>query len=239
MARKSRLEKLECWPDVLQLLRADTPVEDIALFIQEGKNEYLDASRDAVQQALYRFKRKMPPTEGEKVVSGKLDAWKKRLESAGDVMSEIDELERLYQIQMTRIDMGLKTEDQLNLLTRDMRKEVEVAATLLTDLAELKMKLGLLRRTPVEHSLTLGGGQASGPLLDQPESRRRLGSAAGTLLQALLQSSGDEVEAEEADFEIVEDQDEDQEAPKALPGPESGAQSHRGGEADAPCPKGT
>lgn len=60
----SKLERMECWPDVLALIENNEAVPRIAAFIHDQRQEYLDATREGLESALYYWIRK------DKAISG-------------------------------------------------------------------------------------------------------------------------------------------------------------------------
>ncbi len=51
----SKLERMSCFPKVKNMLEQGVSVKEVARFIQEEAKEYLDASRDTVAAAIYRY----------------------------------------------------------------------------------------------------------------------------------------------------------------------------------------
>lgn len=157
----------------------------VARFIQEERHEYASISRSGLGQQLTEFRKTMPP--GDLVQKRFPEVFDEAKEAVKESIDELKELEELYRIQMHRIGVDFKTEKGIGKLLPSMTSEIREARSILKDLAELKLEMGVLGRAPkdvhvgveVEATLTedvLGkfGDGAVQQVLQNPESRRKV-----------------------------------------------------------------
>lgn len=154
---------------------------DLAKFIQEESNELVGLSPSYVRKMLDEYRRTIPPAElllttqntkvannaTQKVVSG---------------LQELDELNRLYEIQMQRISIDVENEKKINKLFQTTGREIFYAMKILKQSSDLKMDLGIAKRQLGEVSVN---GQAAvqiadrysdgiGKVMTDPDSRRKV-----------------------------------------------------------------
>jgi hypothetical protein len=182
-----KLRGLKCFDELHDKVTAGISIEEIARWVHEEKQEYRDASRGAVERAIYRYKASLPVTE---LADGGAPAYLyRRIAHVDRGIDEMDELEKLYHLQCQRIERYMELEGRIPTPLSELRKEISLARDLLVRRLELAMKLGLRKKAPTEFNgtLSLNGEVAHVPALAQmnPQQRLRSGIVAQTLLEAI------------------------------------------------------
>lgn len=187
--QRNILRGLACYPMVLEKLKAGIACENIAEWIQVDRQEYLGTTRNGVIRALYRHKAKLPPSVMATVAP--LSVYTK-IEKLRRNVNELEELEKLYLLQLTRISAAVDVEDKIKFPNSKLWKDIELAKNLLIDAANLKMELGIYKRSATQIGVTGLASEEHTKLLDdlEPEKRRNLGLAAAKILEALQAAAG-------------------------------------------------
>lgn len=213
MSAFAKLKQSPSYQEVHDKICAGVAIERIAEWLQEEKGEFTNIKRPSLVRQLYRYKESIPAT---KLADAGLPShlWKK-IEGMKRGVNELEELEKLYLLQLQRIALGVDTEEKIKFLNKAIRKELELAADLLGRMAELKMKLGLYDEAPTKFHLT--GEFTHREALEKldPDQRRKLGEATQPLLEILRkkvaelvsQNSGSALpageEIQDAEYEVV------------------------------------
>jgi hypothetical protein len=187
-AGESKLKHLKCWDDVDTKVRAGVPIENIARWIQDDKGEYTHVKYDSVVRALYRYKRSLPATA--LAIPEPLHIHRK-IEHLKRGVNELDELERLYLLQITRISDFVATEEKMKFPIKGIVKEIESAKGLLLEMVRIKQDLGLLDRLPVQTDLHLNvSAQTHAEFIENmdPEKRAKLATVADALMTKIRES---------------------------------------------------
>jgi hypothetical protein len=186
-AQFKKLRSLACYQEVYERICAGWPLAQVARFIQEERREYTEISRRGLEQQLTEFRKQMPP--GDLVQKRFPEVFDKAKEKVEQSIDELAELEELYRIQMHRIGVDFATEKGIRKLLPSMTAEIREARSILKDLADLKLEMGVLGRAPkgvdvnvgveVEATLAEGvmaqfGDEAVQKVLQDPESRRKV-----------------------------------------------------------------
>ena len=177
----AKLKALPFFDEVERKLKANIAVEEIARWIQEDMLSYDDVKRESLARVLYRYKKTIPPGEFAKAEPL---YFQKVLEKLRRGVNEIEELEKLYLLQIHRISKDVQTEDKINKLFPSTYREIQLAADLLDRMVEKKMELGLLSREPTKLNVT-GSFLMEGEGEIGDDQKMRLGILAGKLLNAL------------------------------------------------------
>lgn len=215
-----KLTESPCWEEVRARLKAGVVPRDIAAWAH-SEGCLMDMKIENISRTLYRYKRKMLPLTGNMIAAstnkdGKPDLyiWK-RIEEAKRGLNELEELEKLYLLQLTRIDQAVKVEEKIQFLDKGTRREMEVAHTILEKMADLKFKLGIYNEAPKQLNINATSTHTSVVESIPPEKREVLAGAARSVLQALLNPGSAQTPAEaqkvaeepaEADYEVVSDE---------------------------------
>jgi hypothetical protein len=133
---------------ILQMLRAGKKADHIAGVIQDGWQALPDMKRESLVRAITRFRSDFVRTNMEQLLleSGALD---KAAQIAWN-FDALDELQRLYYLQQTRIAKLLDFEQTLpdGLLHNQLSDELRLASKMLARIGLLQLETGILRRAP-------------------------------------------------------------------------------------------
>jgi len=90
-------------------------------------------------------------------------------------IDELKELNKLYKIQVDRINIDYNTEKKLNKLFKGTGYEIYLATKILSEILRVKMELGVLNRAPI--AVDLGGSNVNiinGVVIDDSTRRKVL-----------------------------------------------------------------
>jgi hypothetical protein len=184
-----KLRSLRCFNEVYERILAGWSMSELARYIQEDRQEYAHATKQALMQTLQRFRDSIPPAQ---LVSKRMPpVFHKATEEVEAGIDELKELENLYKLQMDRIGIDLATEKGIKKLMPTMTQEVRVARELLSAIADLKMDLGLNTRhigqVDVEAHLHADlqakyGKDSVKKVMADPEARRKVLNIAERIL---------------------------------------------------------
>lgn len=194
--RFQKLKSLPYYDELKKKIIAGIAPEEVARWIQEDMMGYLDAKRDSLARQLYRFKASIPP--GELLREPPMHI-RKRIEKLKHGVNEIEELEKLYLLQLTRVNMDVQTEEKINKLFAGTSREIQLAADLLIKMMEKKMSLGILSEMPQKHEFSGGLGMVAVGLNGEIEKEgldedkmTQLGLVAGKLISAIVKMKENE-----------------------------------------------
>lgn len=200
-----KLFGLRCWDMAQDKIKAGIAIEEVARWMQDDMMEYRDSKRESLIRNLYRFKGELDP---EEIVTNEPNYLDEITEKMKRGVNEIDELEKLYLLQLKRIGIDAATEGKINKLFKTTNNEINLAQQLLVKRVELKAKLGLIDVAPTEFNVNqttsnfnvnttpIAGVPTIGQenLLGMDEERRmRLGLAAQKMLNGLMNSNESEL----------------------------------------------
>lgn len=113
---------------------------DIAKWLHEEKGECGDLTRDSLVTTLCRYRDDLKPMEvAERLLPSVVKEAKIAIEKSLD---ELDELQKLYNLQRERIEIGVHFEKASRILNKNMTQEIAQAASILMRRHEIKMDLG-------------------------------------------------------------------------------------------------
>lgn len=197
------IRSLRCFPRVRQKVLEGWPSMAVARFIQEDCGEALNVSTEVVAGWVTRYRNSLPPAELATPVLPKVMFDKAQELVEG--LDELEELHKLYKIQIDRVKLGYEKEKTIGVLMPTMANEIRQAKDILNTSAQLKMDLGIddrhIGKIDVEGQIKADLGEAfeSAALqavLSDPESRYRVLNAAQKLLavraEAVVEDEGDE-----------------------------------------------
>lgn len=180
MAKFQNLRKLKCFQEVHDRIIRGWPISEVARFIQDDQQEYGSITRASLVTILHEYRKSIPPADlVRNTVPGAVMNAVQQVEAGVD---EIESLEKLFRLQMSRIDIDHAIEKNAKKLFPSMTQEIKAAKDILAELAQLKMDLGLADRhlgkldvetTATEVSLRYGNENVA-KVLANPESRQRL-----------------------------------------------------------------
>lgn len=188
--KHSRLRALECIDELDDRLARGYPVPEVAKWLQEEQMECGDITTESLVTTLHRYKKDLSPVKALAPTMSKI-----AVEAEKAIVKGVDELswmEKLFHMQMERVEIGMKFEKQTNILNRFMNQEMALAAALLQKRHNIKMDLGfnggrdlgtLSVRPELEESVRSRYGDEIIEVIQDPESRGRALSIAKSLAQ--------------------------------------------------------
>ena len=160
---QERITSLESFPELREKLRLGWSVADVARILQEDKKELIAISRKSIEKTLLAIRTQMKPGE---VVEAHLPAFvKKAAEEIESSLNEVDELWKLYSMQIKRLEMGTKNEESVGILLNTTGPEVRIAKEILDAIGKRKNDLGV--RAPHQIDVNVTGQVDSGIQLQQ------------------------------------------------------------------------
>ena len=199
-----RLKELECFPQIEGKVKAGISLDEVARWIQEDLFQLTDIQRESVKRQLYRYKATLPA--GELLQATGEPLWvRKAIEKMERGIDELEELEKLYLLQLRRISGDAETEAKIGKLFKGTNKEIQLATELLEKRLKLKMDLGILDRQPSKMQID---GIIGHIPLDIPEgmdersadkTMTRMGLLAGKLMKAV-----ENIDTEEYDDDVID-----------------------------------
>lgn len=197
-----RLRSLNCFPEVHQRVLDGIEPLQIAQYVQKDAGEYTDVGTPSLATVIGEYRQSLPPTLlAAKVPRANAEA-AKRVEQGLD---ELSEMEKLYKMQLERIEIDFKTEKNINKLIPSMTQEIRAGREILSDIAKLKMDLGLNARhlgkmevdAQIVADVTRRYDDSVGKTLASPESRRKLLGIAERFLSIAAGKAGVDITVEE------------------------------------------
>lgn len=179
-SRFVRLRSLKCFDEVHSRVIHGFPVSDIVRFIQQENGEYVDVEPASLSALLVDYRKSLPLGPSiHKTSSGYCG---KALVEVQEKLDELGELNRLYSVQMERLEIDLKNEKTIKKLLPTTAREIEVARHILETSAQLKMDLGVDERhlgsldvnADISAAVEKRYGGATAKVMANPESRRKI-----------------------------------------------------------------
>lgn len=222
-----RLRSLKCFEVVHQRLLDGWAVSQVADYIQRDCSEYTDVGRPSLETILNEYRASLPAAE---VVKKLPHFFAKTVQKVDAGLDELAEMEALYRKQLERIEIDLKTEKNIGKLLPSMTQEMRAAREILSDIAQLKMDLGLNQRNlgkmEVEAKVVAEVAQKYDSkvvkAMESPDSRRKLLGIAERFL-ALADGRGGSLDT--VDAEVVSEPETEVEAEGEVPAEEAAEDS--------------
>ena len=172
----------------------------LATAIQDEFGELGDLARGTVQRLVEDYRKTIPPMELSAACPTSV-VGRNATRKVAEGLNELKELERLYSMQMERIEIDFTNEKTIKKLFPNTGREVFVAMKLLKQSADLKMDLGLAKRQlgtvelTGEKAVVIGEryGEEAAKVLTDPESGRKVLQLAQRLAQLGLNANVDSV----------------------------------------------
>lgn len=178
----SQVRRLECFPEVDQMIREGTYLRQVANFIHQDRGELTDLSLRAVIFMLRDYRDYV--FSDDAVLDG--EAGSDRPDE-DDPFYELYSMQKLYRAMEKRIEMETETERNLTKLFSTTHKEFLTAARLGETIMKRKEKLGLLRKERGGVRQRVGSGMPGridiAQVVANPESRQRVMGFVETLIQ--------------------------------------------------------
>jgi len=216
-----RLQSLACFDDVHEMVTTGWPLAEIAKYVQKTKREYTDVEELSLIYILQAYRRSLPPTT---LVARRLPhAFSKAAQEVRDGLDVMEELTKLFRIQMTRIDIDHALEKKAEKLIPSVNQEIKEARSILESLQKMKHDLGLdprhlgtlqIEGGASEEVQTRYGKSSVRRVLEDPQASRKVLSLAERFVE--ISQSRDEMAEEEDDDDdglMLDDPDEPDEPP--------------------------
>lgn len=193
--RFNKLKAMKCFQEMHTNVCGGWPIRELARWIQEEKREYSEITRNSLITILTEYRNALPPVE---VLNNEaLPIMERASEQLENGLNTLDEMEKLYRIQMARVVMDHKIETAIGKSLKDLGNEMRVARELLVSYEELRMDLGLAKRhlgqIDIDAKMTADISAAYSPQIaegvDDAQSRQKLLAVSEKMLR-LLGSSG-------------------------------------------------
>lgn len=202
----SALRGCSCIEEVNRRVRMGWSSVDIVKMIQDEYKELTHLSSGYVKKMVDLYRKDIPPSELA-LTSTNSKVVRRAQRAVNNGLDELHELEKLYNMQMRRVEIDVGNEEKINKLFPTTGREIFVAMKLLKQSADLKMDLGLLKRQLGEVSV-VGENAAEissrynsdtvGQVLTDPDSRRKVFGMVTTLLRLAGQADLDAAELVES-----------------------------------------
>ncbi len=196
------LKAMPCFDEFDKKVKAGIALEEIGRWLQEDMFQQLDIKRESLVRKLYRYKASLPPAE---IVREPPIYIQKAIEKMARGVNEIEELEKLYLLQLRRISIDAETEVKINKLFSSTGGEIKIAADLLNSMMQKKMELGIMTKAPEQFEVT--GNLSVSKLLSEDtdeQTKAKIGLLAGKMLQVISKAM-DEQEKNEYNKEDEEE----------------------------------
>lgn len=196
------LKAMPCFDEFDKKVKAGIALEEVGRWLQEDMFQQMDIKRDSLVRKLYRYKASLPPAD---IVKEPPIYVQKAIEKMTRGVNEIEELEKLYLLQLRRISIDADTESKINKLFSSTGGEIKIAADLLNSMMEKKMELGILSKAPEQLEVTGNFGVSNLLSEDTDEqTKAKIGLLAGKMLQVMSKFMDEQKKNEQ-------DEDEDEE----------------------------
>lgn len=177
------LKAMPCFDEFDKKVKAGIALEEVGRWLQEDMFQQMDIKRESLVRKLYRYKSSLPPAE---IVKEPPIYVQKAIEKMTRGVNEIEELEKLYLLQLRRISIDADTESKINKLFSSTGGEIKIAADLLNSMMEKKMELGILSKAPEQLEVTGNFGVSNLLSEDTDEqTKAKIGLLAGKMLQVM------------------------------------------------------
>lgn len=198
--RFAKLKAMACFKDAHKRILEGWPLSQIAKFIQVDRKEYTDVTGPSLVSVLAEYRGTIP--SGTLIKQPLSPIFNKAADTVEDGLDELAELDKLYEIQLKRINIDLANEEKIKKLLPSMTPEIRAAKDILMARAQLKMDLGLTDRhlgtAEVEVNVAADfaekyGSAAVKQVLDSDESRRKLLGIAERVLSVSKSKRADSI----------------------------------------------
>lgn len=193
-----QLKRLECFPEIHEMIIQGRSLDAIVDFIHGQKKLLLHYTRQSLIDIVKDYRHSVPKAEILKNVNaGFINEAKRQVKQQINVLEEYN---RLYEIQLKRINRAVEQEDTIGLNMNNLENSIKTAQSLLDSIHTVQSDLGM---TP-KHLGTMGIEanvfqgvihKFSNPnitkVLDNPVSRHKVLNAAERILALAAESRKD------------------------------------------------
>jgi hypothetical protein len=183
------LRGLKCFKEIHKMLVDEGRTTTVVASFIHTQGELTHVSTDSLEAMLRSYRLSIPPMARALPINPSIEHAVKKAEEGLD---ELLELQRLYRMQMDRIEIDFQTEKNIKKLLPTMSQEIRTAREILSSAAQLKMDLGLnerhLGKVDVETTVLADVAEkyADSPsvakVMDNGDSRRKVLGLAEKLL---------------------------------------------------------
>ena len=195
----AKLRSCRCFEEVDRRLRLGWGSLELAKFIRDENGECDDISEAYVRKLIDQHRQSIPPADLS-LTSTNTKVIQNASKKMSNGLNELAELEKLYDIQKSRIDIDFTNEQTIKKLFAGTGREIFYAVKILKQSADLKASLGLTKKhlgtveVTGHRAAEIGdryGNDAIGSVVSDPDSRRKLLN----LTDRLLAMGGDDIDA--------------------------------------------
>lgn len=133
--RISKLEKMDCWPEVYAMLEAGDSINEIAQYIQGNREEYTDVQPGSLCRIIYLWMARNPA-----MTANRLPTVAIHLSSSATHIDPLDGLNMILAIQVDRIASLYNLEKRSGTYNAKTREELKLANEILRTMAEAESK---------------------------------------------------------------------------------------------------
>lgn len=178
----SRLRNCKCFDEIDRRLRLGWTSTDLVSAIRSEFGECLDISEQYLESMISQYRESIPPVELSMISTNSMVS-RNATKRVAQGLDEVAELQRLYELQMKRIELDFGIEQKIGKNLGGTGREVFIAMKILDKSAQLKMDLGLSKRQlgslevngQVVADITQRYGKDSvGAAITNAESRRKI-----------------------------------------------------------------
>ena len=145
------LKEMPCFEEFDKKVKAGISGEEIARWLQEDMCQQMGIKRESLVRKLFRYKASLPPGD---ILKEPPVYVRKAIEKMSRGVNELDELEKLYLLQLRRISIDAETESKINKLFGSTGGEIKVAVDILNSMMAKKMELGIMSKAPEQLEVT-------------------------------------------------------------------------------------
>ena len=175
---------------------------DLTKFVQEENEELTHLSAGYVKSMIDKYRNSIPPAELLLTVQNNAVVSRNATMKISNGLEELAELNKLYDLQMERINIDVTSEKKVGKLFKETGREIFYAMKILKQSSDLKMDLGIAKRQLGEVSIN---GQAAvqigdryndgiGKVMADPDRRRKVLGMVETLMALTAKASIDVAE---------------------------------------------
>ena len=188
---------------IIQKYRNGETPTAIATWLQEEMLEFTEVPPYRLASEIKKYVNRSLPLTTRLEIQGNRGAIAETVAKTRNRVSVLDELEKLYALQVGRIEIDHATEKKINKLFGSTNNEIELARRVLSDIARIRQELGIDERAAQTLNLNISG-----------EVKGDFGFKLGLLAKKLMDGVGDGapqdtdvLSPDEQVVELVEDED--------------------------------
>lgn len=209
--RYKRFRNLSCREELDVRLKSDNTISSTTKWLQEEKQECTDISPASLRTMLTNYKNNylLKQEIAQESYNKRYGRYSLK-RNVSKELDELEELEKLYDLHVNRIEDGRKSEIEVGMINKQVSKDIGLAVNILKKHHDIKMDLGIdggrnLGTMGVRQEFTeiirKSHGKEVADAFSNPGSRSKVLGAA----RALLSQGVDDLDVEDAEFELVDE----------------------------------